>query len=271
MCWLPRRGQLCAVRDRLPSVPSCVPGQSVPGTALSVRAEPSPSSLGGLGTMVSVVGLGRASPSGTAAAVRGWDGAQHGTGTWARLPRWLPPKTSACQAHFFQAYLSYGAPGPGGWHGWRGWHGGTVARPTEPRLLLGCDGSGESRTWGWGGRTWGAPLALRAATATQAGTGELFSTRAGSVQPGAPRCCRRTRSAHFHLPLQVNKRRLARGGRRRSWPATSEAGAPAKRRLCWQSPPALRPPQPRRRVPEWDLALEAPRDGCPPGGRRWPG
>lgn len=109
---------------------------------------------------------------------------------------------------------------------WRGWHAGragTAVWPTEPRLRgSSCSASrggspreGESRTWSWGGPylgLGGVPLALPAAVATAlAGAGELFSTQAGSVQTGAPRR-RRTRSARFHLPLQVNKHRLAKGG-----------------------------------------------------------
>lgn len=176
---------------------------------------PFPGAAGGLGTTVPTVGPGRAGPSGTAAAMRGWDAARHSTGTWARLPRWLTPKTSACRAHFFQAYLSYGAAGPGGWHGGHGRlsPGSTVAaaRPAAVAHL------GKARAVPGAG---GAPLALPAASPPlllRSGLGAVFHLSRFSPDRSPPRR-RRTRSAHFHLPLQVNKRRLARGGRQRSWP-----------------------------------------------------
>lgn len=144
-----------------------------------------------------------------------------------------------------------------------------LARPTEPRLGGGsCSPSrsgsprqGESRTWSRRGRTWSRrggparpPCCLPTAVTAPAGAGELFSTQAGSLRTGAPRR-RRTRSAHFHLLLlQVNKHRLARGGRRRSQPAAS--GAPAKRCPGQPSPPA-----------PWPLRCRAKghRVGCSPG------
>lgn len=125
-----------------------------------------PGAPDGLGTAVHTVGPGRDGRPGIAAAARGWDAAQHGIGTRARLPRWLTPKTSARQAHFFQAYLSYGAAGPGAGvagtlAGLARRYGrlnpGSVAAPARPAAVahLGkaraVPGAGGGRTWGWGG------------------------------------------------------------------------------------------------------------------------
>lgn len=116
----------------------------------------------------------------------------------------------------------------------------------------------------------GSPGEGRSRTCVRQGSGclraahtkaeELFSSRAGCVQPGAPR---RTRSAHFHLPLQVNKHRLAGGaggGRKRGCSSCQALPSPAE----------VAPPAPGKGS-RGGSSPGSPCEGCPPGGRRCPG
>lgn len=194
-------------------------GAVMPGTALLVRAEPGPGDCGPGGATGQSLSLWHSS--------RG-EGLGHSSAQHRDLGQASPPalsKNIGTPARIFSRLTFPMEPwdraaGTAGMAGMAG----TAARPTEPRLSAAAPArpavaahpaKARALPGAGGGPYLGGPpcsSSLPVASAAQTGAGELFSTRAGSVQTGAPRCRRRTRSAHFHLLLQVNKRRLAKGG-----------------------------------------------------------